>query len=159
MNEGLLRALKNRRTHLHEGWVQRLRAAPVNSPLAHPDTLIHLMNATLDQVFHELEIPSARKRQPAIPREVCHCGLNPLLMYFSTAALTFQHTLAQCSDEQPVSPADADLVERALTRVARREITVFCALCRQNGALTPPARGCVPDKPSAPRPRPCETRG
>lgn len=129
MNERCLRALQDRRTSLHSQWASRLRAAPFNSPLAHPDTLIHLMDRTLDQIFHELNHPSARRRQPALPHDFCRCGHNPLVTYFATAALAFQTSLAQCADEVPVSRDDVEEVNRTLTRIARREIMTFCALC------------------------------
>ncbi len=129
MNERCLHALQARRPTLHSRWAELLRAAPVNSPLAHPDTLIHMMGRTLDQVFHELSHPSARKRQPGLPEDFCRCGHNPLVTYFATASLAFQTTLAQCADEMPVSRDDADEVKRTLTRMARREIMTFCALC------------------------------
>ncbi|CAM3072985.1 hypothetical protein RAHE111665_13910 [Rariglobus hedericola] len=148
MNERILLALKMHRSALHEGWAARLHAAPVTSPLAHPDTLVYLMKTTIDQVFHELAQPSARLRQPPVPRDMCRCGLNPLLSYFATAALSFQHTMAQSADDQAVSLHDLDIVDRAVTRVARREITIFCALCRHDLKTTPRVRECVHDKPS-----------
>jgi hypothetical protein len=148
MNERILSALKMHREALHEGWAARLHAAPVTSPLAHPDTLVYLMKTTIDQIFHELAQPSARQRHPPVPRDICRCGLNPLLSYFATAALSFQHIMAQCTDNQPVSPQDMDIVDRAVTRVARREITIFCALCRRNLAPKPRVREYVRDKPS-----------
>ncbi len=139
MNERCLRALTARRPTLHSQWAERLRAAPVVSPLANPETLIHLMDRTLDQVFHELNHPSARKRQPGLPADFCRCAHNPLVSYFATAAFAFQTTLAQCADEMPVTRDDADEVKRTLTRIARREIMTFCALCLRQ-----------PDKEEAP---------
>lgn len=144
MNERCLRALQARRTTLHFQWVERLRAAPVKSPLGHPDTLIHMMDRTLDQVFHELTHPSARRRQPGLPPGFCRCGHNPLVTYFSTAALAFETALAQCADELPVSRDDADEVKRTISRIARREIMTFCALClRHPDAETAPPRPCA----------------
>ena len=102
--------------------------------LAHPDTLVHLMDRTLDQVFHELEHPTARRRQPSLPRGFCGCGQNPLVAYFQTATLAFQTTLAQCADETPISRDDVDDVNRTLTRIARGEIMTFCGLCRRRHA-------------------------
>lgn len=134
MNERSLRALLAHRATLHSQWAARLRAAPVNSPLAHPDTLVHLMDRTLDQIFHELEHPAARRRQPSLPRGFCGCGQNPLVAYFQTAALAFQTTLAQCADETPISRDDVDDVNRTLTRIARGEIMTFCGLCRRRHA-------------------------
>jgi len=135
MNQRCLRALQARRPTLHDHWVERLRAAPVRSPLGHPDTLVHLMDQTLDQIFRDLHHPSARKRQPGLPDDFCRCGHNPLVMYFTTAILAFQTTLGQCADDAPVSHEDADEVKRTINRIARREIMTLCALClRQRGA-------------------------
>lgn len=142
MNERCLRALLARRTTLHFQWAERLRATPIKSPLGHPDTLIHLMDRTLDQIFHELTHPSARKRQPGLPSGFCRCGHNPLVNYFSTAVLAFQTSLAQCADELPVTRDDADEVNRTIARIARREIMTFCALCLRQ----------ADEKPEAPRP-------
>lgn len=136
MNERCLRALQARRDILHFQWAERLRATPFNSPLAHPDTLVHLIERTLDQIFHELNHPSARRRQPPLPPDFCRCGKNPLIAYFSTAGLAFQTTLAQCADEMPVTRDDVEEVNRTLARIARREIMTFCALC-QRSAPTP----------------------
>jgi hypothetical protein len=134
MNERSLRLLLAHRATLHSQWAVRLRAAPVNSPLAHPDTLVHLMDRTLDQVFHELQNPSARRRQPSLPKGFCGCGQNPLIAYFDTALLAFETALAQCADETPISRDDVDDVKRTLTRIARNEIMTFCGLCRRNHA-------------------------
>jgi len=43
-----------------------------------------------------------------------------------------QTTLAQCADETPITRDDVEAVNRTLTRLARREITTFCALCQCN---------------------------
>ncbi|MDF3058773.1 MAG: hypothetical protein K0R17_2988 [Rariglobus sp.] len=153
MNERCLRALLARRTTLHSQWAARLRAAPVTSPLGHPDTLVHLMDRTLDQVFHELAHPSARRRQPGLPAGFCRCGHNPLVSYFSTATLAFQTALAQCADELPVTRDDAEEVHRTLARIARREIMTFCALCQRQADH--PA-GVSPPCESAPNQTPTE---
>ncbi|MFA6959478.1 MAG: hypothetical protein WC205_01855 [Opitutaceae bacterium] len=139
MNERSLRALQAHRATLLSQWEERLRARPANSPLAHPDTLVHLMDRTLDQVFHDLTNQvSARRRQPALPDDFCRCGHNPLVAYFSTAALAFQTALAQCADETPITRDDVEAVNRTLTRIARREITTFCALCQRHADYPTP---------------------
>ena len=144
MNERCLRALQARRPTLNCQWEALLHAAPVISPLGHPDTLVHMMDRTLDQIFYELNHPSARKRQPGLPEGFCRCGHNPLVTYFTTAVLAFQTTLGQCADEEPVSREDADEVKRTINRIARREIMTFCALClRQADAHPPASRPCA----------------
>lgn len=141
MTERCLRALQARRPTLHLQWEALLRVAPVNSPLGNPDTLVHMIERTLDQVFHELSHPSARRRQTALPAGFCRCGHNPLVAYFQTALMAFQTTLAQCADELPVSRDDADEVQRTLTRIARREIMTFCGLCQRH-VDTPENHSC-----------------
>jgi hypothetical protein len=143
MNERCLRALQARRPSLNCQWEALLHAAPVISPLGHPDTLIHMMDRTLDQIFHELNHPSARKRQPGLPEGFCRCGHNPLVTYFTTAVLAFQTTLGQCADEEPVSREDADEVKRTINRIARREIMTFCALCLRQAAHPAAPRPCA----------------
>lgn len=151
MNERCLRALLARRPTLLSQWATRLRAAPVKSPLGHPDTLVHLMDRTLDQIFHELTHPSARKRQPGLPADFCRCGHNPLVNYFATAVLAFQTSLAQCADEMPVTRDDVDEVNRTIARIARREIMTFCALClRQADDDHAPARPCASSENQTP---------
>jgi len=136
MNERSLRLLLAHRATLHAQWAERLRAAPVTSPLAHPDTLVHLMHRTLDQIFDELQHPTARRRQSSLPKGFCGCGQNPLVAYFDTALLAFETTLAQCADETPISRDDVDDVKRTLSRLARGEIMIFCGICRRNHAAS-----------------------
>ena len=132
MTERCLRALQSRRPTLHIQWEALLRLAPISSPLANPDTLVHMIDRTLDQIFHELTHPSARRRQTKLPAGFCRCGHNPLIAYFQTALMAFQTTLGQCADELPVSRDDADEVNRTLTRIARREIMTLCGLCQRH---------------------------
>ena len=140
MNERSLRALLAHRHTLHLGWAARLRAAPVKSALGHPDTLVHLMDRTLDQLFLELEKPaSPRRRQPHLPADFCRCGNNPMVAYFATASLALQTTLAQCADETPITRDDVEAVNHTLRRIARREIMTFCALCQCRKDSAPPA--------------------
>ncbi len=146
MTERCLRALQARRTTLRLQWEERLRASPFNSPLAHPDTLVHLIDRTLDEVFNDLIHPKARRRQAPLPPDFCRCGFNPLITYFSTGAFAFQTVLGQCADEVPVSRDDADEVKSTLTRISRREIMTFCTLCQRNPTCLAgaPKRGTNP---------------
>lgn len=145
MNERSLRLLLAHRATLHSQWAARLRATPFTSPLGHPDTLVHLMDRTLDQVFEALQHPAPRRRQPTRPRDYCPCGQNPLVAYFDTAFLAFETTLARCADETPITRDDVDDVKRVLTRIARNDILTFCGLCRRNHA--PDAESASHGKP------------
>ncbi|MFA6289417.1 MAG: hypothetical protein WC661_18710 [Opitutaceae bacterium] len=132
MDERSLSALQAHRPTLRIKWESRLRAAPVTSPLANPDALVHLMVWTLDQVFRELT-PGATRRKTALgPRPPCPCGLNPLIAYFSTAKISLHEALEVCSGGGPINPADAEEMEHALEIVARRELATFCSLCLHN---------------------------
>jgi len=132
MDERSLSALQAHRPTLHVKWEARLRAAPVTSPLANPDALVHLMVWTLDQVFRELTPGSTRRKSALPPRPPCPCGLNPLIAYFATAKTSLHEALEVCSGGGPINPADAEAMELALEIVARREIATFCTLCLHN---------------------------
>lgn len=132
MDEHSLSSLQAYRPTLRAQWEVRLRAAPVTSPLANPDALVHLMEWTLDQVFRELAAKHPRRKSPRQPRPPCPCGLNPLIAYFTTAKISLHEALAVCAGGKPIDPADAEEMEHALEIVARREIETFCALCLHN---------------------------
>ena len=129
MDERSLSSLQAHRPILRTKWETRLRAAPVTSPLANPDALVHLMEWTLDQVFRELAAHHTRRKTPRPP---CPCGLNPLIAYFATAKLSLHEALEICAAGKPIHPSDADEMEHALEIVSRREIETFCALCLHN---------------------------
>ena len=65
-----------------------LRTEPINTPLGHPDSLVHLIDWTLDEIFTALTNPLARHRGTGTrfasnDRPECPCGRNPLLAYFA----------------------------------------------------------------------------
>lgn len=132
MDERSLSALQAYRPTLRINWEARLRAAPVTSPLANPDALVHLMVWTLDQVLRELALGATRRKTTLPPRPPCPCGLNPLIAYFNTAKASLHEALAVCSGGGPINPADAEEMEQALEIVARRELATFCSLCLHN---------------------------
>ena len=132
MDERSLSSLQAHRPTLSKKWEARLRAAPVTSPLANPDSLVHLMEWTLDQVFRELAAHHPRRKTPRPPRPPCPCGLNPLIAYFSTAKVSLHEALETCAGGRPIEPTDAEAMEQALEIVARRELETFCALCLHN---------------------------
>lgn len=143
MHESSLAALQRMRPTLRKRWEVLLRAEPVSSPLGTPEALVHLMDWTLDRVFDAIgQIPARRKqktrsshdyRQPA---DLCECGLNPLLAYFTTGerALLEAVFLAD-SPLPPLTPGErqtfaADL-QQALHAIARVEIETLCSLCQR----------------------------
>jgi hypothetical protein len=140
MQETLLQGLKAHRRKIHSRWEVLLRTERVNTPLAYPDSLVHLIDWTLDQVFDALQTAATRKRSDrvhihAAARPDCPCGRNPLLAFFLAGeqALLEALVLEQAS-RLSIDPTDRDtaLAElyRAVRSIARREIESFCSVCQ-----------------------------
>jgi hypothetical protein len=139
MQESLLSALRARRFPIRLRWEALLRAEPIATPLGHPDTLVHLIEPTLDELFHALEAspPSPCPAQPRIPPDAaaCMCRRNPLLAFFAAArqATLEGLVLAQAAsenldpDERDSSLAD---LNQALHQISGREIEAFCGVCQ-----------------------------
>ncbi len=159
MRASTLHSLSQQRPALRLRWEALLRDEPVSSPLAHPDSLIHLMDWTLDNFFAELRHPSTLPDEvSAAPRDaratafaspdnsaLCPCSHNPYLAYFATAECALVETLLPLlsADSQTASLAAA---RAALQRIACAEISTFCAICqrrRDHGrcAASPSAAG------------------
>jgi len=139
MNDSLLRTLQGLRPTILERWEVLLRAEPVTSPLANPDSLVYLMGWTLDRFFTALRGPLARRRIAergsnrasfAEERDLCACKMNPLLAYFATAELALVQ--AALPTLQPRERESAlNIIRLALQVVAKREIDTFCAVCQR----------------------------
>lgn len=148
MQESLLSELRARRLPIHMRWEALLRAEPIATPLGHPDTLIHLIEPTLDELFHALE-ESSHSRDAAklrIPSDTaaCTCGRNPLLAFFAAArqATLEGLVLAQAAsgnlDPHERDSSLADL-NQALQRISGREIEAFCGVCQFRRLALPAA--------------------
>lgn len=140
MHDTLLRTLQGLRPTILERWEALLRAEPVTSPLANPDSLVYLMGWTLDRFFSALRGPLARRRlsergsnnKPAYIEEsqLCACKMNPLLAYFATAEQALiQTALPTLQPHERESALSA--VRLAMQAVAKREIDTFCAVCQR----------------------------
>ena len=139
MQASLLRELQSRRFSVRSRWEALLRAEPVTTPLGLPDTLVHLIDITLEQVVAILENPL--RQHPAhvngtIPEEpICPCGRNPLLAYFIAGEQAMREglILAQAASA-PVDPAERDAsleeLNAVIQRISRREIEAFCGVCQ-----------------------------
>jgi hypothetical protein len=140
MQESLVSALRARRPQVRSRWEALLRVEPVDSPLGHPDALVHLIDWTLDEIFSGLANPLARHRatgtrfcsdEPAH----CPCGRNPLLGYFTAGEQAMHEALvltqAACAGLDPVE-RDASFSELnlLLQQISRREIEAFCGVCQ-----------------------------
>jgi hypothetical protein len=115
-------------------WCALLRGEPVLTPLGRPDTLVYLMDATLNCLAAELGRnpgDDAPRRYPPVAGSVhayCPCGLNPLLKYYGTGELALH---AGAGSELG---AELELVLRVFRALARQEIESFCAVCRHREA-------------------------
>ncbi|HEY5552346.1 MAG TPA: hypothetical protein VIK52_10690 [Opitutaceae bacterium] len=131
--------LRARRPWIKDAWERRLRRESVTSPLANPDTLVMMMERTLDELFAALESAAGTSTEckPRGTRDKtgCLCGLNPLLAYFRTLAATL--CSVGTADGRPFSCGDSakasrciDVTIETLREIARRDIASFCAVCQ-----------------------------
>jgi len=147
MQDALLQGLDAQRRKIHARWETLLRTERVNTPLAYPDSLVHLIEWTLDEVFVALRASAARRRTEsprihASARPECPCGRNPLLAFF----LAGEQALLEALVLEQASRLSIDPVERdtalaelyhAIRSIARREIGAFCSVCQHRD--DPPA--------------------
>jgi hypothetical protein len=140
MQELWVHALEARRGDVRTRWEDLLRTERVNTPLANPDALVHLIDSTLAEIFSALMHPAARRKVVhaadfSAVRAKCVCGRNPYLTYFVAGeqALLEALVLAQ-AEGPPLDPAARDAAVQELYGVmrasARREIESFCSLCQ-----------------------------
>jgi hypothetical protein len=140
MQASLLSELRCRRFSIHGRWEALLRAEPVATPLGLPDTLVHLIDTTLEEILLALdnppEQPRTNVRSVAVNEpQICPCGRNPLLAFFTAAeqALREGLILAQ-ADSAPLDPVERDLsleeLDAVVQQISRREVEAFCGLCQ-----------------------------
>jgi hypothetical protein len=141
--------LRARRPWIKDAWERRLRRESVTSPLANPDTLVMMMERTLDELFDAVEkaAEAGHECKPRATRDKtgCLCGLNPLLAYFRTLAATLcsigttDGRPFPCSD--PAAAARCiDFTIETLREIARRDIASFCAVCQSELSVGPRCR-------------------
>ncbi len=157
MHENFLQTLQTHRAAICTRWDVLLRAEPASSPLANPDTLVHLMPWTLDHLATELRRPRLRRRpDSSLSPPVCPCGYNPLLRYFATAERALVETLfvntRSLAELTPiVRETGLHELKLALARLAHGEIESFCAVCqRRNTAASTPASASAANPSSRP---------
>jgi hypothetical protein len=132
MQSATICVLAERRPALRRRWEAALRAGRVSSPLANPDTLVFMMDWTLDRVFEALKSGDVAVRNGGDRPVRCPCGLNPLLAYFEVLEAVLLAELPAGTDG--AEPARAEL-RGAVARVAEREIAAFCAVCQRRPAV------------------------
>lgn len=152
MQSELLNALRARQPEIRARWAELLRVEPVNTPLAHPEALTHLIDWTIEEIFQGLTTIASRRRVnlDGGHRPECPCGRNPLLAYFHTAEQVMREALILVQSAVPhLDPIerDASLLELnlVLRNVARREIETFCGVCQHRLHAEHEHVSCVAD--------------
>jgi hypothetical protein len=140
MRRQFLQALAELRPMIKTCWEVLLRAEPPASPLGNPDTLVFMMDRTLDAFFAAALSPTPRSWLARHPRlcdsliETCPCQQNPLLRYFVTGEEAIMAIAGQAiADLEPeAEDENAVLTHVQLTfhYLAQAELQVFCDLCR-----------------------------
>jgi hypothetical protein len=163
MQAVVLEALRARRAEIRARWSELLRVEPVNTPLAHPDALAHLIDWTLDEIFRAILLAAPRRRHSAVSaaRPDCPCGRNPLLVYFDIAGQALREALIFAQAALPhLDPVERDAalyeLNAALRHVAHREIETFCGVCQYRRAAADSTSGhpAMSAHPADARPRP-----
>jgi hypothetical protein len=138
--DDIFRALRERRQDVRSRWEALLRIEPVNTPLANPDTLVYLLDSTLDELFTALDAPWTEEngtdgeKRTRVENE-CPCGRNPYIAYFLAGTQALLETLVLCQVESAnrdpgYRDAAAARVHGVIDRLARREVKGLCSLCR-----------------------------
>jgi hypothetical protein len=131
----ILRNLRAHRREIRVQWEALLRLERASSPLAQPDTLVHLLDTTLDEVFRDLELWSPRRHPAPVSAPFCPCGRNPFLAYFAAGRQALRDALVRAQSTGPIpSPAQRDTalacVNEVFSHISVREVNLFCALCQ-----------------------------
>jgi hypothetical protein len=121
-------------------WETLLRLERPSSPLANPDTLVHLLDQSLDEIFSGLLLWSPRAH-PRAYQPHCPCGMNPWLAYLAAGRQALREALVDVQAALPgLAPTARDeslaCLEQVMDHLARREIEAFCALCQHRPRTT-----------------------
>jgi hypothetical protein len=140
MSPLVLRVLREQRFSLCRRWEALLRVEPVNTPLAIPDALTHLIPDSVESILHELTKPGSGRLTlndaRGIKLPVCGCNRNPYLAHFRAGEQAFLETVVLIQVDIPhAERRQEDLADvvRAVRALAGSEIDTFCSLCTQNG--------------------------
>lgn len=141
--QGLLLAeFQGRRFAIQARWDALLRVEPVTSPLANPESLVHLIDSTIEDVWRALHAGAsasgASSASPPPPK--CLCGRNPFLAFFAAGRQAMREGLILSQATlAPLDPPQRDRslaeLEAVLDKVSRREIETFCGVCQFRNAL------------------------
>jgi len=128
----MLGALQAQRAEIHSRWETLLRIEPASTPLALPDTMVHHIGPTLDEVFKGLANPQSLAHvKPAH----CRCGRNPLQAFFRAGELALLESLIMVQVATPdLAKSDREEavtdLKQTLHALSWREIADFCSVCQ-----------------------------
>jgi hypothetical protein len=118
-----------------------LRRERATSPLAHPDTLVYLIDPTLDEVLRRLGrkpagTPAQAPHYAAI-RAKCGCGRNPLLAFFLAGEQAMLEAAILAQAEKPALDPLRPTVDIAeiyceFRDLANREVEALCGVCQHH---------------------------
>ena len=162
MRRQFLHTLSGLRPMIKTCWEVLLRAEPPASALGNPDTLVFMMDATLDAFFAAAHSPGPRRWLAHHPLlcgpldETCPCGRNPLLRYYVTGEQALLAIAAKAVQDLADTPPTAEeplLAEVELTfhYLAQYELQTFCDLCC--GTCARARAGIVTGRRRSPPPR------
>lgn len=137
MQEEIVQALHARRPQIRQRWEALLRTERATSPLANPDSLVHLVDWALKEILGSLSL-SVSTNQRLTPKSAephCACGRNPYLAFYSAGEQSILEALILSQAAQPVLDPiarDSAVAElgTALRRLRNCEVESFCALCQ-----------------------------
>ncbi len=152
MQGELVQALLSRRTQICARWTALLHIERANTALAHPDTLIHLLDWTFESIIQALELTLNRKTlavaQANSARPDCPCGRNPYLYFFIAGeqawleALVFTQVAMPKLEAVARDQAVAELLNVVRT-LARTEVEAFCSVCQYREAALSTAKAAA----------------
>ena len=161
MRRQFLQALAELRPMIKTCWEVLLRAETAASPLGNPDTLVFMMDRTLDSFFSAIRSPAPRRwlaRYPMLCRslnDTCPCERNPLLHYFVSGEHAVLAIAGQVLTDAGTGPEEEKRilsdVQMAFHYLAQYELQTFCDLCRGNCGRA--RAGIVTGRRSGPPPR------
>jgi hypothetical protein len=135
MDAATYRALSDRRPFIRAQWEKLLRLDRGTSALARPDTLVHLLDTTLDELYTILPAWSLRRHPSRMAEPACPCGRSPFLAYFATGRQALHEALVTVQAGEPALTERARddafaCLDQAFMHLARREIEAFCSVCQ-----------------------------
>jgi len=144
MRQQFLQALGELRPMIKTCWEVLLRAEPPTSPLGNPDTLVFMMDRTLDTFFASFQSETPRRwlaHHPLLCRslsEGCPSRRNPLLHYYVSGEEALLAIAGQALTDLAAEPDEEEqllaAVQLCFHYLAQYELQTFCDLCRGNCA-------------------------